>query len=257
LEIIFLKKQTLKYLCSALALFSFLGPPSLFAEEKKLTAVFTTWEPYGYLEDDKPVGYEIEIFRAVAGRMGIEVTFLNRPWKRCLHMVKTGRADVVISALDVVERREFMIYPDEHISVNETALFTHIDKNITFDGSLETLKGLTIGTTSGFSYAPAFDKAMNLKRVENSSVNNLVRRLLMGSLDLGIANVLVANRMAKKNDAEGKIKFLKPLIHSKKLYACFSKSTQHHTLAKEFSEALRSFKKTDSYKLIRQKYGML
>ena len=66
-----------------------------------ITAVFPTWEPYGYMEDGKPRGFEIETFAAVAGRMGYDVDFIQQPWKRCLHSMKQGLADVVISALKV------------------------------------------------------------------------------------------------------------------------------------------------------------
>jgi len=220
-----------------------------------LDVVFT-WEPYGYLEEGKPAGYEIEIFSHIATQIGVTPNFINLPWKRCLHMMKTREADILISALDVLDRHSYMTYPKENISTSETALFTTGEKTVDFNGSLEQLNGLTIGTTAGFSYGPTFDTQKGLTLVESYSTEQMLKRVLAGSLELGIENTLVISRIAEK---KGKIKmlhFIKPLIHSQKLFACFSKKKGHQELSRKFSDALAKFKRTEKYKEIQRKYGI-
>jgi len=226
------------------------------AQVIEISAVFPTWEPYGYVENGKAAGFEIEIFAAVMKNMGIKVEFLHQPWKRCLYSVKNGTADVVISTLKVNERTEYLYYPDEPISINRTALFTAIDKDIVFNGSLEGLKNFTIGVTNGFSYGPAFDSCDFLKKDASTETEAVVIKVLLGRNELGVGNVAVIKIIAKKNNASHKIRFLEPLLHSQKLYVGFSKAKKHKHLTADFSIALSEFRKSTEYKNIMKKYSL-
>ena len=226
------------------------------AQEKKIIAVFPTWEPYGYVEDGKAAGFEIETFRAVMDIMGLRVEFVHQPWKRCLHSVKNGLADVVISALKVKERMEYLYYPDEPISMSRTALFTLKDREIDFNGSLDALKGYTIGVTNGFSYGPAFDGSRFLEKDASTETGAVVTKVLLGRNELGAGNIAVIKTIAAKHNASGKIRFLYPLLHSQKLYAGFSKARNHAELTMAFSTALAGFRKSPDYRRIMAKYRM-
>ncbi len=228
----------------------------IYAQEKKISAVFPTWEPYGYVENGKAVGFEIEIFAAVMKNMGIKVEFLHQPWKRCLYSVKNGIADVVISTLKVNERTEYLYYPEEPISISRTALFTAIDKDIVFNGSLEGLKNFTIGVTNGFSYGPSFDSCDFLKKDASTETEAVVTKVLLGRNELGVGNVAVVKTIAKRNNASHKIRFLEPLLHSQKLYVGFSKAKKHKNLTTDFSIALSEFRRSTEYKNIMEKYSL-
>ncbi len=112
---------------------------------KKIKAVYTTWFPYNYEDNSgKAMGFENEIFRSVMQQMNYDVEFVKRPWKRCLHMLQYGETDALVSMLMVEERKAYTIYSTEDISVSRTLLFTHVDNNIVFDGSIEKLKPYTM-----------------------------------------------------------------------------------------------------------------
>lgn len=227
-----------------------------FAEEKKMIAVFTTWEPYGYMENNTPAGFEIEIFAAVAKKMEITVEFLNRPWKRCLYSMENKIADVLISALKTKDRESYMIYPEEPISISRTGFFTTVGKNIVFNGTFEPLKEFTIGITSGFSYGDAFDSAVFLKKDESTETATIITKVLLGRIDLGIGDIAVIKTAAKKENTLEKINFIEPLVHSRKLYAAFSKKPGHEMLSLEFSKILSEFRTSEEYYSILKKYGV-
>ncbi|OGR10621.1 MAG: hypothetical protein A2277_19520 [Desulfobacterales bacterium RIFOXYA12_FULL_46_15] len=226
------------------------------SEEKKLIAVFTTWEPYGYMENNTAAGFEIEIFAAVAKKMEIAVEFLNRPWKRCLYSMENKTADVVISALKTKDRESYLIYPEEPISIGRTGFFTTVEKNIVFNGTFEPLTEFTIGITSGFSYGDAFDSAAFLKKDESTETPTIITKVLLGRIDLGIGDIAVIKTAARKEKILEKIKFLEPLVHSRKLYAAFSKKPGHEILSMEFSKALSEFRTSEEYYSILKKYGI-
>ncbi len=249
-------KNIILTLTTLILLFSILSSDTLVAQEKSITAVFPTWEPYGYLVENKAVGFEIETFQAVMDKMDIRVEFAHQPWKRCLHSVKNGLADVVISALKVKERMQYLYYPDEPISISKTALFTQKDRKISYNGSLDALKGYTIGVTSGFSYGAAFDESHFLQKDASTETEAIVTKVLLGRNELGVGNIAVIKTIADKQNASGKIRFLLPLLHSQKLYAGFSKAGNHAALAKAFSIALADFRRSADYKRIMKKYKM-
>lgn len=223
---------------------------------KTIAAVFPTWEPYGYMEDGKPRGFEIETFAAVARQMGYDVEFIHQPWKRCLYSMKQGLADVVISALKVADRTAYMNYPDEPISMSRTGLFALRETKIRFDGDFKGLAPYTIGITAGFSYGDAFDSSDFLDKAPSTETEAVVVKVLLGRNALGAGNMAVVKTIAKKNNALDKIRFLTPLLHSQKLYVGFSKAGKYGNLAAEFSDILTQFKESDQYKTILKKYNM-
>ncbi len=245
-----------KFYFGVMVIFLILVSSVVYADDKKVQAVFTTWEPYGYVEGGKAVGFELEIFAAVMKKINIQTEFINQPWKRCLASVEHGNADAVISALKTTEREAYMYFPREHISVNESALFTKTGNKIEFNGSYEGLKDYLIGVTSGFSYGSAFDAADFLKKDPATKTEAVVTKVLMGRNELGVGNIAVISSILLKKGERDKIRFLKPLVHSQKLYAGFSKAKGPRKLTDDFSKALSEFKKSDEYKSILQKYGV-
>lgn len=228
----------------------------LLAENRKVSAVFVTWEPFGFVRNGKPAGFELDIFSSVMNEMNLDAEFHERPWKRCLYLVEHGLADVVISALKTSERERYLLYPEEHISINKTALFALKGRRFTFDGTFRDLEGFTIGVTDEFSYGEAFDSATYLKKDENTKTESIVAKLIMGRYDLGIGNIPVISAIALKRGVLDKIYFLEPMVHSQMLYAAFSKKNDLESLTRRFSDALREFKQTQQYRLILQQYGV-
>jgi polar amino acid transport system substrate-binding protein len=230
--------------------------PSVSARESSMIAVFPTWEPYGYVENGKAAGFEIETFQAVMDQMKMRVVFLHQPWKRCLYSVKNGLADVVISALKIQEREVYLYYPDEPISISRTALFARKDGHIVFNGSFESLKGYTIGVTNGFSYGPEFDAASFLQKDASTETHSVVVKVLLGRNALGAGNIAVIKTIAKKQNALEDIRFLTPLLHTQKLYVGFSKVSTDESQVTQFSAVLARFRQSKEFKLILKKYSM-
>lgn len=250
-----MKKIILVFMCFALwGLFQ--TPARGEDNHPSLVAVFPTWEPYGYMENEKPAGFEIETFLAVTRKMGIQVEFRHLPWKRCLYVMANQAADVVISALKVKDRETYLIFPEEPISISRTALFTTADRKVVYDGSCESIQDYTIGVIGGFSYGPDFDACRLLKKDESVNSSAVLAKVLLGRNDLGIDNMAVIRSLARKDGSLDRIRFLLPLVHSENLYAAFSRKPGHDRLAERFSKALSEFKASGAYGRILQQYGV-
>ena len=240
---------------SIVLLLSIILSSSVYGDDGKLHVVFTNWEPYGYIDNGKAAGFELDTFEAVMKKMNIDVVFLERPWKRCLFMAKTGEADVIISVLKTPERKKFLFYPTEPISRSNSAFFTTIDNDISFGGNYEDLKEYTIGVTRGFSYGPAFDSVKFLKKEDATTTEQVVQKLLKKRYDIAVGNTIVVSAIAKKIGVYSKIRFLTPLVHMQELYAGFSKAGKYGSLTSEFSKVLMEFKKTSANFEIMERYN--
>ena len=63
-----------------------------------------TWAPWGYHDEDgQLVGYDVEIGRAIAEKLGVEPVFAEGEWSGLLAGLEAGRYDVMINGMDVDE----------------------------------------------------------------------------------------------------------------------------------------------------------
>ncbi len=64
--------------------------------KSSITACFTDWAPFSYLENGQAKGFSIDIYKAVTERAGLNVQFVHRPWKRCKQDLESGRVDAAV-----------------------------------------------------------------------------------------------------------------------------------------------------------------
>ncbi len=230
--------------------------PSSYAESRRIQVVYTEWFPYTFQQNGKAAGFEIEILKAVLGNMNIKVEFKKYPWKRCLHELKSGKADGLVSMLKTNDREFYTYYPDTHISLSKTVLVTRTDTEISFDGSYGNLSEYSIGVIQGFGYGDTFDKADYLKKDAVTNAEMLIKKLLAGRNDIIAENLAVIEGFSKKMRVQDKIRFLAPPIHTQKLFVGFSKSKGLKKLTNDFSIALEKFKSSGQHKTIIEKYGV-
>ena len=176
------------------------------------------------------------------------IRFVGLPWKRCLQMMREGKAQDVISLLKTPEGERYILYPQEHISVSKTQFFKKADRRIDYGGNLKNLDGFQIGVIAGFSYGPEFDEV-------SRDAEMLVRKFVGGRTDLAAENTTVVGAITRRFGMEQQIQFLNPPIHMQRLYVGFARNTGRK-LIERFSEALKYFRMTKAYWKILGKYGI-
>ena len=124
-----------------------------------LKVVSEPWVPYIFEQDGELQGVDYEIVQAVFRRMGYSADWELMPWKRAILSVRTGRADAILDILATRERREYLIFPSEHLSNNVSVLF-YARKHPHPYANLHSLTGLTVGVAPAYTYGnPAFISA--------------------------------------------------------------------------------------------------
>ncbi|NUU75470.1 substrate-binding periplasmic protein [Paenibacillus xylanilyticus] len=107
-----------------------------------------TYRPYNFLNENKEMdGFDADIAREVAKRLGVEVEFVSQEFSGLTPSLQSKKIDAVISQMTITdERKQALDFSDPYIT-NQVKIIVKTDNNdIT---KLEDFKGKTIGVGLG------------------------------------------------------------------------------------------------------------
>lgn len=156
------------------------------------------YPPFEYYDDDgkTPIGFDVELGKAIAARLGLEAEFIDTAWDGIFAGLNTERYDVVMSAATITEDRKANFYFSEPYIGNGQAVIVRKDSKLNIK-EFSDIAGLKVGyqaeTTSDF-YTKKQATAQNFKYNENSydKVMNAYDDLKLNRLDLVVSDSLVA-----------------------------------------------------------------
>ena len=74
--------------------------------EKVILGALGTHPPYNYMEDDKLVGYEVDIWNEIAKRNGFELEYTTAQLSGLFGMLETGKIDTILSQITITDERK-------------------------------------------------------------------------------------------------------------------------------------------------------
>ncbi len=229
--------------------------PAAYAADTLIIVRGQDFAPYHYTDDSKvEKGFIIEIINNVSHQMGIEVTYQQYPWSRCINMMKQGTADAMMNLFKTPERIRFMAFADNILAYETNTLFSAANSNLSYSGSIKSLTPLRIGTIRNYSYGKEFDAIAFPKNFPLETELQLINALLKKRCDIIIGNKLVISKYLKDKQLDRQIRSLSPDVSKGPLYIGFSKAKGHEKLARSFSRHLKTFKASPEYRNIIQTY---
>jgi polar amino acid transport system substrate-binding protein len=111
------------------------------------------FEPFEFIQDDEPAGFDIDLFDEIADRLSLEVEYVNTSFDTIFTQLAGGEYDAIISAITITEERQQTIsFSDPYFAANQ-ALAVTADSDITGVADLDGRQvGVQAGTT-GLDYA--------------------------------------------------------------------------------------------------------
>ncbi len=174
------------------------------------------WEPY-LSEYIYEYGIASHIVTEAFKLEGIEVEYGFFPWKRSYEIAKDGSWDASAVWWITEEVKADFLFSEK--VVDSGFVFYHL-KSTDFDwDSIEDLRGLKIGFTSGYQYGPVFSEAMEngTIKVETASSDELnFKKLLSGRIDVFPNDPLVGWAQIRNNFTDREI--AKFTNHPKKFF---------------------------------------
>lgn len=227
---------------------------STAAQAEKLRIVTEPWAPYVYEEAGEMKGFDYEVTAEVFKRLGVEVQWQLLPWKRCLAMIDQGLADGVLDIFESNALSSKLYYPNEPLSYVEFVLF---QANARRHGvqSLDDLEGLTIGTSPGYTYAPAFHLSTQFRREPAATHEANFGKLLLGRIDLLVTDRRVGRLIIEKLGIQSQVSELPLVIERQAQYLAVRRGVGMDLLAQRFAAELRRFKREPAYAELSARYG--
>ncbi len=107
-----------------------------------------TYRPYNFLNDNKEMdGFDADIAREVAKRLGVEVEFVSQEFSGLTPSLQSKKIDAIISQMTITDERKQALDFSEGYITNQVKIIVKDDNNdIT---KLEDFKGKTIGVGLG------------------------------------------------------------------------------------------------------------
>ena len=110
-----------------------------------------TWAPWTYHdEDDNLVGFDVEVAKAVADELGVDVQYQEGEWDGLLAGVQSGRYDIMVNGVGYTEERAQAYTFSDPYCYNKTALIVKGDNEDI--KSLEDLNGKTTCNSANSTY---------------------------------------------------------------------------------------------------------
>lgn len=247
----------MRQFCLILFLTYSLFPQPSRGSEQKFTIVTDTWPPYVIAENNKIIGTDVDITRAVFNYLDMPIEIKIVPWKRCLKMMQQKTADGILGVSLNEARKEFLYYPETPVSKGTTVLFSHSKRPLSFQNISE-LNNKRTGAILGYSYCEELDNAHFIKNAERvSNLEQNFKKLMANRLDLVVEVDSVGLYTASKMGLTDKIS----IATGAKFcdggnFLGFSKKAGHQELADTFNEALIKFKETEEFRSILHNYGL-
>lgn len=118
---------------------------------KLVVALEGAWQPWSYHdESDTLVGYDVEVSRAIAEKLGVEPEYVESDWDSLFAGLDAGRFDIVCNGVEVTDERAKTYDFTTPYGYIHTALA--VRKDIEDIKSFEDLKGKTTANSLASTY---------------------------------------------------------------------------------------------------------
>ncbi|WP_165840093.1 substrate-binding periplasmic protein [Motiliproteus coralliicola] len=202
------------------------------------------FKPFTWCQDGKPKGIDIDIIQVLFERAQRSYTLECQPWKRALNLIKTGRAEMLLSAYKTDERQKFAYFSALPIHLSSFHLFTNRGQHFNYTG-IESLRGRRIAIPAGYSLGPDFDAAREAGAFQvtfNYNTESGLLMLLNGRVEFYIDAKQVVNYTAKQLGLSEAISMVQqPLNKPRPAFFMFSKAAsvaQKQSLLSVLDESL-------------------
>ncbi|MFC4078284.1 amino acid ABC transporter substrate-binding protein [Salinithrix halophila] len=208
-----------------------------------------TYRPFSFREkkNNKLTGYDIDVAREVARRMGVKAKFVETPWDSMLTGLSTGRFDMVANQVGIKKERKEKFDFSQPYSVSYAAIVVHKDNNDI--KGIGDVKGKRAAQTPTSNYGEMAQKA-GAEIVSYEDMMTAMQDVAAKRADLSMNDRLAVAEMLKTRDLPLK-KVGKPMEKSE---SAFPVPKGNEDLVKEINKALDGMRKDGTLTKISKKW---
>lgn len=158
-----------------------------------------TYPPFDYRNNDGQLeGFDVEVAKAVAARLGVKPEFITTEWSGILAGLQAGKFDVIVNQVGITPARKQVLDFSEPYIYSAATLLQRRNDTRQFK-SLEDLKGLKVGVTMGSNYVDLVktNRAVNLQVYPGTPEN--LSDLAAGRIDAALNDRLMIKYLIKNS----------------------------------------------------------
>ncbi len=87
-------------------------------------AIDATYPPMEFLENGQPVGFDVDLAREIARRLGVTAQFIVMDWDGILAGLTSGRYDIILSSMNITPAREQQVDFVEYARMSQVFVTT-------------------------------------------------------------------------------------------------------------------------------------
>ena len=168
-----------------------------------------TYPPYTYHDDDGTLtGFDVDVAKAIADKLGVEADFTESAWDSLLAGVDSGRLDTVINAVSITdEREEKYDFAGPYFYITQQIVVAKDNDDIV---DMNSLKGKKMANTATTAYLSILEDA-GASLVQINTADEAVSLIQSGRADFTTFNSVVFNEYLQQHpDANLKVAFVIP-----------------------------------------------
>ena len=200
-----------------------------------------TYPPFEYMENGKPVGFDVDLINLVAKEMGLDrAEIIDTAWDGIFAALKTEKFDIIISSVTITEdRQKEMLFSDPYYDSGQIIAVRKNETRINNENDLVgKVVGVQINTTGDF----AAQKIKGIKEIKRyDDIQQAFQDLEIGRID-AILNDLPVNAWFAK---ERNVKLVGKLLTVEQYGICAR--LEDKDLIEEINKALKSLRESGKY----------
>ena len=206
--------------------------------------------PYEFLDENgEPTGYNVELTRAIARQLGLEVSFRLGPWERVRTALKNGDIDLVQSMFYSPERDEEFEFSPAHAAVNYAVV---VRADTPMPRNLSELTGKTILVMEGdIMHDVARELGYGDRLLTSPTQEETLRRLAAGEGDCALAAKIPALYWIDKHGWDN-LRVSDHAVRSPEM--AYAAPNDQYRIIALFSEGLANLKATGEYRTLYAKW---
>ena len=231
------------------------------AAPKQVITVGTegVYAPFTFTDEKGQLtGYDVEVVREIAKRVGLEVKFLPTPWDGMFLGLESKKFDLVANQIAKnPEREKKYLFSDDYL-VSGAQIIVRGDRAGTFTG-LESLAGLKVGTGIGSNYSKLLEEwnakggkpPIDIKYTEGN-ITTVLQDIVARRLDATVNDRLTAGYNVKQLKLN--VKLVGTPIALVPSHFVVRKDAEGEALVKKIDEGLAQLKKDGTLVKLSQKW---
>lgn len=144
------------------------------------------------------VGYDVDIAKAVAAKLGVKPEFITTEWSGIIAGLQAGKFDVIVNQVGITDARKKTLDFSPAYTYSAAQLIQRKDDSRQFD-SLEDLKGKKLGVGLGTNYMDMAKSVPGIDVKTYPGAPEYLRDLAAGRLDAALNDRLMLAYLLKNS----------------------------------------------------------